>query len=229
MRKMYWDQRLQAYTFTTEETPSVTIIWTPDHSGVNTPSNTGNQARPVLPNPVIVDPLPDNTGITATTTPAPEEKHFADYILILPMPDLPPIYIYLSKPPVEFLEVELYSDFKRRSRQGKYEADHMPSAAAVKAYLKANYPGMTPEDIELASQDVASIVIPKEVHQKISETYGGRNTAAQIELDSRNLRASADRNLDAIKPALKDHGATEAQIEAARAKMHELNSKMGLY
>ncbi|MNW50868.1 S-type Pyocin [compost metagenome] len=229
VRKMYWDQRLQAYTFTTEETPSVTIIWTPDHSGVNTPSNTGNQARPVLPNPVIVDPLPDNTGITATTTPAPEEKHFADYILILPMPDLPPIYIYLSKPPVEFLEVELYSDFKRRSRQGKYEADHMPSAAAVKAYLKANYPGMTPEDIELASQDVASIVIPKEVHQKISETYGGRNTAAQIELDSRNLRAAADRNLDAIKPALKDHGATEAQIEAARAKMHELNSKMGLY
>lgn len=98
VRKMYWDQRLQAYTFTTEETPSVTIIWTPDHSGVNTPSNTGNQARPVLPNPVIVDPLPDNTGITATTTPAPEEKSFADYILILPMPDLPPIYIYLSKP-----------------------------------------------------------------------------------------------------------------------------------
>jgi hypothetical protein len=183
----------------------------------------------VLPNPVIVDPLPDNTGITATTTPAPEEKSFADYILILPMPDLPPIYIYLSKPPVEFLEVELYSDFTRRSRQGKYEADHMPSAAAVKAYLKANYPGMTPEDIELASQDVAAIVIPKEVHQKISETYGGRNSEAQIKLDSSNLRAVLDRNLDAIKPALKENGATEAQIETARAKMHKLNSDMGLY
>ncbi|VEA68188.1 Pyocin large subunit [Serratia plymuthica] len=229
VRKMEWDSRYQAYSFTTEEEPRITIIWTPDDSGVNTPSNTGNQARPVLPNPVIVDPLPDNTGITATTTPAPEEKSFADYILILPMPDIPPIYIYLSKPPVEFLEVELYSDFKRRSRQGKYEADHMPSAAAVKGYIKANYPGMTPEDIELASQDVAAIVIPKEVHQKISETYGGRNTPAQIDLDSRNLRAALDRNLDAIKPALKEHGATESKIEAARAKMHELNSKMGLY
>ncbi|EPA9931463.1 pyocin, partial [Escherichia coli] len=148
---------------------------------------------------------------------------------ILPFPDIPPIYIYLSKPPVEFLEVELYSDFKRRSRQGKYEADHMPSAAAVKAYIKANYPGMTPEDIELASRDVAAIVIPKEIHQKMSETYGGRNTPAQIDLDSRNLRAAADRNLDAIKPALKEHGATENQIEAARTKIHELNSKMGLY
>lgn len=229
VRKMEWDPRLEAYTFTTEEQPRITIIWTPGHSGVNTPSNTGNQARPVMPNPVIVDPLPSNTSITATTTPAPEEKNFADYILILPVPDLPPIYIYLSKPPVEFLEVELYSDFKRRSRQGKYEADHMPSRAAVEAYLTNLYPELSPRDISKLADDVAAIVIPKEVHQKISETYGGRNTPAQIELDSRNLRAALDRNLDAIKPALKEHGATEAQIEAARSKMHKLNSEMGLY
>ncbi|MEN0583026.1 MULTISPECIES: hypothetical protein [unclassified Kosakonia] len=36
----------------------ITIIWTADNSGVNTPPNTGNQVQPVLPNPVIVDPLP---------------------------------------------------------------------------------------------------------------------------------------------------------------------------
>lgn len=88
---------------------------------------------------------------------------------------------------------------------------------------------MTPEDIELASQDVAAIVIPKEVHQKISETYGGRNTQARINLDSRDLRAAADSNLNAIKPALKSEGVTEARIEAARDKMHKLNSKIGLY
>lgn len=86
-----------------------------------------------------------------------------------------------------------------------------------------------PEDIELASQYVAAIVIPKDIHQKLSETYGGRNTRTQIDLDSRNLRAAVDRNLDAIKPALKEHHATESQIEAARAKMHELNNKIGLY
>ncbi|EBH6783858.1 TPA_asm: pyocin [Salmonella enterica subsp. enterica serovar Java] len=229
VRKMEWDSSRKAYTFTTEEDPRITIIWTPDSSGVNVPSNTGNQNPVRIPNPVVVDPLPENTSIEATTTPAPEEKNFADYILVLPLPNIPPIYIYLSKPPVEFLEVELYSDFVRRSRQGKYEADHMPSKAAVKAYLKAHYPEMTPEDIELASQDVAAIVIPKKVHQKISETYGGRNTSAQIELDSKNLRAALDRNLDAIKPALKEQGATENQIESARSKMHKLNSEMGLY
>jgi len=229
VRKMEYDSRAQAYTFTTEEEPRITIVWTPDRTDEKTPWNTGNKARPVLPNPVIVDPLPDNTGITATTSPAPEEKNFADYILILPFPDLPPIYIYLSKPPVEFLEVELYSDFKRRSRQGIYEADHMPSRAAVEAYLMALYPDVDPKDISKLADDVAAIVIPKKVHQKISETYGGRNTPTQIDLDSRNLRAALDRNLDAIKPALKANGATESQIEAARAKMHRLNSEQGLY
>lgn len=229
VRKMTWDNARQAYTFTTEEENPITIIWTPDHSGVHVPTNTGNQNRPILPDPVMVNPLPDSPGIEATTSPAPEEKSFADYILILPVADIPPIYVYLSKPPVEFLEVDLYRNFKRRPRQGTYEADHMPSRAAVEAYLSELYPDVAPKDISKLSDDVAAIVIPKEVHQKLSETYGGRNTPAQIDLDSRNLRAALDRNMDAIKPALKEHGATEGQIEAARAKMHKLNSEIGLY
>ncbi|WP_228011656.1 S-type pyocin domain-containing protein [Enterobacter asburiae] len=71
---MEYDSSAQAYTFTTEEDPHITIILTPDRAGEKQPWNTGNQARPVLPNPVIVDPLPDNTGITATTSPAPEKR-----------------------------------------------------------------------------------------------------------------------------------------------------------
>ncbi|EIC86323.1 hypothetical protein [Serratia sp. M24T3] len=33
---------------------------------------------------------------------APEEKNFADYILILPLPNIPPIYIYLSENKTSF-------------------------------------------------------------------------------------------------------------------------------
>jgi pyocin large subunit-like protein len=99
VRKMQWDNTRQVYTFTTEEENPVTIIWTPDHSGVNTPSNTGNQTSPRLPGTIFVNPLPEDTRITTTTTPAPDEKSFADYILILPVSDIPPIYIYLSKNP----------------------------------------------------------------------------------------------------------------------------------
>ncbi|MFE8049637.1 colicin E3/pyocin S6 family cytotoxin [Brenneria goodwinii] len=119
VRKMAWNDTRQAYTFTTEEDNPVTIIWTPDSSGVRVPANTGNQTQPPLPNPVIVDPLPDNTGIESTTSPEPEEKAFADYILILPLPDIPPIYIYLNAdhkyyaPPKGIPPLPAYPDAKK--------------------------------------------------------------------------------------------------------------------
>ncbi|WP_211095756.1 S-type Pyocin family protein [Hafnia alvei] len=100
---------------------------------------------------------------------------------------------------------------------------------SVRAHFKRLYPDADSEDLDAYAQDVASIVVPKEVHRKLSETYGGRNTDAQIEVDSRDLRAAVDRNLEAIRSALKEHGATDAKIEAARTKMHKLNDRMGLY
>ncbi|WP_241602510.1 S-type pyocin domain-containing protein [Rosenbergiella nectarea] len=96
VRKMAWDSSRRAYTFTTEEEPGITLIWTPDSSGVNVPANTGNPNPVRIPNPVVVDPLPEDSSIEATTSPAPEEKNFADYILILPLSDIPPIYVYLN-------------------------------------------------------------------------------------------------------------------------------------
>ncbi|WP_425428596.1 hypothetical protein [Brenneria roseae] len=141
----------------------------------------------------------------------------------------PPIYVYLSKPPVNLLDVDLYSNFKGRSRQGKYHADHMPSAAAVKAYLRRLYPNTRKDKLEQMARDVAAIIIPAEIHQKISETYGKRNRSQNIEQDSYDLRGAVDRNFDAIKPTLKEYGVTEDQLELAREKMHKLNEEQGLY
>lgn len=206
------------------------ITWTP----ANTPGsqngwNTGNNSPQA--GTVTIPGLehPDIQGVTITTTPVPEEKDFRDYILVFPGNVHLPIYIYLSKPPVELLEVELYSDFKGRSRQGKYEADHMPSRAAVEAFYRLNYPDMDNDDIKILTSRVAAIVVPKEVHRKISETFGGRNDRQQVTRDAQDLKSAVNRNLDTIKPALKEHGVTEEQIEAAREKMHQLNESMGLY
>lgn len=229
VRMMEFNRFKGLYEFTTEGENPVTIYWNPDKLELDIPSNTGHQDSPNLPSSITVHPIPEKVGSDIESFPAPTEGDFEDYILIFPLPDMQPIYVYLSKPPVEFLEVELYSDFKRRSRQGKYEADHMPSAAAVREYLRRADPYASKGQLDEMAQDVASIVVPKEVHQKLSETYGGRNTTAQIEVDSRDLRAAVDRNLDAIRPALKEHGATDAKIEAARTKMHKLNDSMGLY
>lgn len=206
------------------------ITWTPASTpGSQDSWNTGNNSPQAGTVTIPGLEIPDIQGVTITTTPVPEEKDFRDYILVFPGNIHPPIYIYLSKPPVELLEVELYKDFTGRSRQGKYEADHMPSRAAVEQFLMDEYPGLDQKLIRKMADRVAAIVVPKEVHQKISQTYGGRNKSDQIARDAKNLRSALDRNFDAIKPALKDYGATEEQLESARAKMHKLNTEQGLY
>lgn len=207
------------------------ILWTPADAPGSEPGgwDTGNDQEPVGLEPLPGLEYPEIDDLRIISTPIPDERDFRDYILIFPQNEYPPVYIYLSKPPVEFLEVELYSDFKGRSRQKKYEADHIPSRAAVETYLAELYPTASDRDLEKMSDNVASIVIPKEVHQKLSETYGGRNNPEQIIRDAKDLRAAVDRNLNAIKPALKEYGATEEQIEAARARLHKLNSEQGLY
>lgn len=219
------------YEFWADGAEKPTIIWTPDELEFKAPTNTGNRDEPYLPSTITVLPLPgaEELGSTSTSLPIPDEQSFDDYILVNLPHGMPPVYIYLSKPPVRFLDVELYSDFKRRSREGKFEADHMPSAAAVKEYLKRLEPSLTEQEINFYAQDVASLVIPKEVHQKNSETFGGRNNPTQILRDSMDLRAAADRNFDAIKSVLEGYGASDEQLESARVNIHTLNEDKGLY
>lgn len=205
------------------------ITWTP----ANTPGsqagwNTGNNSPQA--GTVTIPGLehPDIKSVTITTTPPPEEKDFRDYILVFQGNVHPPIYIYLSKPPVELLEVDLYSNFTGRPRNGTH-ADHMPSAAAVRAYLRREFPDAKPAEIDRMAKDVASIIIPADIHQKLSATYGRRNNPTQIQQDSRDLRAAVERDIETIRSALKERGVTDSQIDEAKAKMHQLNQEQGLY
>ncbi|PLC62527.1 MULTISPECIES: S-type pyocin domain-containing protein [Citrobacter] len=229
--RMLEKQRDGSYEFWGDERSDKQLItWTPASTpGSQDSWNTGNNSPQA--GTVTIPGLehPDIQSVTITTTPVPEEKDFRDYILVFPGNIHPPIYIYLSKPPVELLEVALYIELMGRSRQGKYEADHMPSRAAVEQFLMDDYPGLDQKLIIKMADRVAAIVVPKEVHQKISQTYGGRNKPDQITGDAKNLRSALDRNFNAIKPALKEYGATEEQLESARAKMHKLNTEQGLY
>lgn len=229
VRLLKYDFPNNRYEFWEEGATGPTILWTPDNPGVELPTDTAHGEQPVIPSAIPGFEIPEMDDVSILATPMPEEKDFRDYILVFPENAFPPIYVYLSKLPVNLLDVDLYSNFIGRSRQGKYQADHMPSAAAVKAYLKRLYPDLRKDKLEQMAREVAAIIIPTEIHQKISETYGGRNSADNIELDSQDLRGALDRNFDAIKPQLKEHGVTEEQLELARGKMHKLNEEQGLY
>ncbi|MCV9878967.1 S-type pyocin domain-containing protein [Brenneria izbisi] len=229
VRLLKYDVPHNRYEFWEEGATGPTLLWTPDNPGMELPTDTAHDEQPVIPSAIPGFEIPERGDASILATPIPDEKDFRDYILVFPENAFPPIYIYLSKLPVNLLDVDLYKNFKGRSRQGKYEADHMPSRSAVEAFLVNEYPGLDQKLISKLTDLVAAIVIPKEIHQKISQTYGKRNTPDRIAKDAKNLREALDLNFDAIKPALKEYGVTEEQLEAARTKMHKLNTEQGLY
>lgn len=70
-------------------------------------------------------------------------------------------------------------------------------------------PDAKPAEVDRIAKDVAAIVIPADIHQKLSATYGGRNTPEQIGQDSRDLRVALERDIETIRPALIERGVTD--------------------
>ncbi|MFW3334976.1 S-type pyocin domain-containing protein [Klebsiella pneumoniae] len=121
-----------------------------------------------------------------------------------------------------------------------YQVDHIPSRDAVRVYLEDLYPDEGSKYIDKMVDKVASVAIPIAVHQKCSETYGGRNNRkvetesgemiTKKELDARDLEAAVNANWDANAECLKnEYGMSNEKIEEIRAKLHKLNRNVGLY
>jgi pyocin large subunit-like protein/uncharacterized Zn-binding protein involved in type VI secretion len=97
VREMTFNSYSGNYEFTTDGPDALTIYWNPAKLDLEVPSHTGHQDEPYLPTTITVLPIPEKVGSDIEVYPAPEERDFRDYILILPIPDMPPIYIYLSQ------------------------------------------------------------------------------------------------------------------------------------
>lgn len=199
----------------------------------------------------LPNPIPDIEKPEITVTPAPEqstgwiewvpihETDFNDYVIVDPRGEVPALYVFFQKEPVDDLEVDYYENFKGRPRGGLYEIDHLPSQAAVRMYLEDKYPLMGDEEIKLLLGQVASIAIPKEVHRKCSETYGGKNRSwvdmedgsllRRKELDAKNLRDAVERNWEANRECLEEEGYDSKLLDEKLDKIHELNEAKGLY
>ncbi|MCW7760435.1 S-type pyocin domain-containing protein [Photorhabdus luminescens] len=206
-----------------------TILWTPNEQKFKVPPHTGNKEQPFIPSQITVLPIPDKVGSDIESLPMPEEKDFRDYILILPIPNMPPVYVYLSKPPVKPLEVGEYHDLAGRSRNDGLDIDHIPSQAALRKYIANKYPNMSPAMMKAILIKGASIAIPKRVHQKYSETYGGKNTPTKKTQDASDLKVAVESNFDAMVVGLTEEGYTSEQLNKAREDLHQLNKKQRWY
>jgi len=105
----------------------------------------------------------------------------------------------------------------------------MPAQGALATYLRLNIPGIQEKKIRELMKKGASIAIPARIHQKYSETYGGRNTKEKQRKDAADLRGAVDSNFNAIKSALLEDGFLETDIEFARATLHKINEEQGWY
>nr|ELR5230154.1 S-type pyocin domain-containing protein [Providencia rettgeri] len=196
--------------------------------------------NPIEPQSVSSLPGPPIEQSTGWVESVPlEEYDFNDYIIVDPLGEVPAIYVFFQKNPVDDLEVDYYDNFKGRSRKGLYEIDHIPSQSAIRLYLIGKYPDISKEKLNSMVGQVASIAIPKEVHRKCSETYGGRNNSwielgdtlsvRRKELDAKNLREAVERNWVANRECLEEEGYDSKLLDKKLDKIHELNEAKGLY
>ncbi|MFU3248638.1 S-type pyocin domain-containing protein [Pseudomonas paraeruginosa] len=182
---------------TVPDAPPLILTWTP--------ANPPGSQNPSSTTPVVPQPVPVYEGATISPVQAEPESYpgiplkLDDLIVIFPADSgIPPLYLVFSKTPVSALEVDIYGNFTGRPRNGNH-LDHMPAQGALATSLRSVIPDIQEKENRDMMKEGASIAIPARIHQKYSETYGGRNNKEKQRKDAEDLRRAVDSNFDAIK------------------------------
>jgi RHS repeat-associated protein len=127
-------------------------------------------------------------------------------------------------------EVGSYRDQKKKAAApSKLDRDHIPSKAAVKRALekKLGRP-LKPNEARNVDNNLSTAAIKTTTHKE-GRTHGSKNTKAQIDKDSGNLRQAANKDLAAHREKLKKDGMTDAQIKKMEKDLHDRNRAIGVY
>ncbi|SHG87673.1 filamentous hemagglutinin [Pantoea sesami] len=130
---------------------------------------------------------------------------------------------------VKPLDVGSYKELKDRSVVGDgLEHDHIPSFAAIRQ-AKENELGrkLTPAEEKNLYNNATAIEVPKDVHQA-GPTYGGKNTAAQVEQDALDLCGAECRDTDALRKNMLERGYDPKLVDDAIRQLKERNSQIGV-
>ncbi|PRQ62459.1 T6SS effector antibacterial DNase [Vibrio sp. V01_P9A10T6] len=225
----------QGQHFVAELDNGITITWTPDGStDVLTPDTVLPENDQLDVHNIWVRPIEEHEQEIGTAL-YPEEE-LAEYIVTFPADSgVSPLYLVFNKrsagiTKVKPLEVGTYGDLAPRSKKDGMDIDHIPSQAALlRAAEEMLGRPLTADEKKEIINSGAGVAIPREIHQKCSETYGGRNKLEKQQVDSGDLEAAVNSNFDAIKTCLKENGYTDGQLEDAREELHRLNKANGWY
>lgn len=123
-----------------------------------------------------------------------------------------------------------YGDLKKKTGDGKFDRDHIPSKEALKKRARALNKGnkLSADQLKAIEDWGGSIAIPRKAHSDISPTYGGRN-ANLSGPDANDLAGAARRDVEAMLKEIdkydKDGGCKKAYQKAAKRVLRMNNSE----
>jgi RHS repeat-associated protein len=135
-----------------------------------------------------------------------------------------------KKPNLDQGEVGSYRDQKKKAAAPrKLDRDHIPSKAAVRRKMEQQLgKKLTPQQKRNLENNLTSAAIKTKTHKK-GRTHGSKNTDAQVQKDSGNLRKAAKDDLKAHRENLKKDGMTDQQIKKMEKDIHDRNKAIGVY
>jgi hypothetical protein len=120
-----------------------------------------------------------------------------------------------------------YGDLKKKGGDGKFDRDHIPSKAALKARAEQLLGRkLKPSEAKAIDKGGEAIAIPRQAHIDISPTHG--QTAAGAARDAKDLAGSARRDVDAMLKNIEkydaDGGCKKAYQKAAGKVLRKSNA-----
>ena len=120
-----------------------------------------------------------------------------------------------------------YGDLKKKTGDGKFDRDHIPSKAALKKRaeeLKGDR--LTAAEQKAIDNAGEAIAIPRQAHIDISPTYG--QTGASAAKDASDLAGAAKRDIEAMLDKIdeydEDGGCKDAYKKAASGILKKTNA-----
>ncbi len=122
-------------------------------------------------------------------------------------------------------ELNQYGEQQKKSGKGKFDRDHIPSKAALKAKAeKLNGGPLDKCQIKRIEKGALAIVIPKPAHQQISPTYG--QSLEDAKKDAKNLSGSVKRDTEAMEKEIKKYNkACEEAYKKAADKIKKITNR----
>lgn len=125
-------------------------------------------------------------------------------------------------------DVGSYGDLRKTARGTGNDVDHIPSNASNLAAATAQKgQRLTAAERRATKDSGVSMAVPREVHQRRSTTYGGRNSAERIAQDAADPAGAVRRDFDAYRETLAESGWTAEAIEGKYNEIVAMNRAMG--